>query len=95
MAGQAIRLTVTPQLSEMFADLKELYPALSEAEILKLAVSEFFNWKVKGKQVTFRDVSKSGRGAFAKWLNEEKGLDIKELSEDQAYEIIKEAQSSN
>lgn len=49
MSASAIRIALTPQLNDMFTQLSEVYPALSKAEILKLALSEFFNWRIKGE----------------------------------------------
>ena len=63
---------------------------MSEAEILKLAFSEFFIRNVK-KQLSLQNISKTGRENFKKWLKENTTKNIEDLTDEQAYNIIKNA----
>ncbi|MBI2612045.1 hypothetical protein HYW54_04880 [Candidatus Gottesmanbacteria bacterium] len=88
-----IRLTITPQIREVLDTLKRRYPPLSEPEILKVALSEFYAQHTtfsESEKVDMERLMKDGRKTFARWLKK-RGKDIDKLTEDEAYEIIKNA----
>lgn len=86
-----IRITRTKELDKVMSFLKQRYPLLSEAEIIKLVLSEKYNseqqesdlnakqsWeslKVEGKKIGDR-------------LIREKGLDPKKVTEQQFYDLF-------
>lgn len=87
-----IRLSITPEIRQVLDSIKLKYPPLSEPEILKVALSELY---IKTSQpatssVDVSELTKKGRTYFSQWLKT-KGKDISMLSEDEAYELIKNA----
>lgn len=83
-----IRLTITPEVREVLDTLKMKYPPLSEPEILKVALSELY---IKTTQsVDMKNLTNRGRKYFSAFLKKhDKHIDT--LSEDEAYELIKNA----
>jgi len=84
-----IRLTVTPDVRQVLDTLKMKYQPLSEPEILKVALSELYA-KTTQQTVDVKGLTVSGRKYFSSWLKKQ-GKDITTLSEDEAYELIKNA----
>lgn len=88
-----IRLTITPKIRDVLDTLKRCYPPLSESEILKVALSEFYvkNAPLSDSfKVDMKRLVKDGRKTFARWLKK-RGKDINKLTEEETYEIIKNA----
>lgn len=84
-----IRLTITPEIREVLDTLKVKYPPLSEPEILKVALSELYS-KTTAQAVNIKDLTSRGRKYFSTWLRKQ-GKDIDTISEDEAYNLIKNA----
>lgn len=88
-----IRLTITPEIRQVLDGIKLRYPPLSEPEILKIALSEFYAKNTTPSQnssISIEKLTQKGRNYFAKWLKKQ-GKNITSISEDEAYEIIKKA----
>ena len=43
---KTLRITITPEVQEIIDNLKTNYPTLSEAEIIKLLISEGFKYQI-------------------------------------------------
>jgi hypothetical protein len=84
-----IRLTVTPEVRDVLNTLKMKYRPLSEPEILKVALSELYT-KTTQEPVDVKGLTKRGISYFSAWLKKHH-KDIATLSEDEAYELIKNA----
>jgi len=39
----ALRITLTPELKQILSDLQQVYPALNEVELVKMAVTGFYS----------------------------------------------------
>lgn len=87
-----IRLTITPEVRQVFDVLKLKYPPLSEPEILKVALSELYVKTTQSVQthINMQDLTKRGRKYFSTWLKKQK-RNIDSLGEEEAYELIKHA----
>ncbi len=90
-----IRLSKTPEVEKVLAYLRGKYHLLSEAEIIKVALSEKYN---KEKEETldakeqklreaYRHAMKEGK-KIGNRLMREKGLDPKKVTEQQFYELF-------
>lgn len=97
---QQVRLTKTEELERVLSYLKNKYRLLSEAEIIKLALSEKYNRDLKpvekeeseeGKQQklqeAFKRLTKEGRKIGIR-LMKEKGLDPKKVTEQQFHDLF-------
>ncbi|MDO8497804.1 MAG: hypothetical protein Q7S61_04635 [bacterium] len=84
-----IRLTVTPEIRDVLDVLKRKYPPLSEPEILKVALSEFYT-KTTQHTIDIKNLTNQGRKYFSAWLKKQ-GKEINTLSEEDAYDLIKNA----
>lgn len=84
-----IRLTITPEIRDVLDTLKVKYPPLSEPEILKVALSELYS-KTTQQAVNVKDLTIRGRKYFSAWLKKQ-GKNIDNISEDDAYNLIKNA----
>lgn len=92
-----IRLTITPEIQYILDFLKIKYPPLDEPELLKVALSELYakyayadRQTKPAEKVDLDTLVPEGRAYFSQWLKK-KGIDISELSEEEAYELIKHA----
>ena len=92
-----IRLTRTAQIDHVLSFLQEKYPLLSEAEIIKMVLSEKFRG-LKEKSVEHEDRNKSVKVAYRHLMSEgkklgdkllaKKGLKRKDVTEQQFYDLI-------
>lgn len=94
MSQVYIRLAKTPELDRVITYLKTRYRLLSEAEIIKLAVSEKYQKEIeenmkKDEQVqkAYQHAMKEGRKIGIK-LIKEKGLDPDKVSEQEFYDTF-------
>lgn len=98
-----IRVNKTPQIEKVLSFLKNKYQILSEAEIIKIALSEkydketlFFNEKEESKEKQAKE--KRVKEAYARLMKEgkkigdrllkEKGLKRENLSEQEIYDLF-------
>lgn len=84
-----IRLTLTPEIRQVLDVLKIKYPPLSEPEILKVALSELYS-KTTQPIIDINSLTNRGRIFFSAWLKKQ-DKDINTLSEEEAYNLIKDA----
>ena len=88
-----IRLTKTPELKEVLSFLQRKYPVMSEAEIIKMALSEKYNQenqeveKQKEFKRSYNHLMSEGKKLGDKLLAK-KGLKRKDVSEEQFYNLI-------
>lgn len=94
MPQSYIRIARTPDVKRVISDLRTRYSLLSEAEIIKFALSEAYTRKaeevMKNEQKlrkAFAHVMKEGRKIGNKMMKE-KGLDPKKVTEQQFYDIF-------
>jgi hypothetical protein len=96
---QQIRLTKTSELEKVLSYLRDRYRLLSEAEIIKLALSEKYQRdlkpmekeedaeKEKKLREAFKRLMKEGRKIGIR-LMKEKGLDPKKVTEQQFHDLF-------
>ncbi|MEK7517797.1 MAG: hypothetical protein AAB583_04565 [Patescibacteria group bacterium] len=96
---QQIRLTKTQELEKVLSYLKDKYSLLSEAEIIKLALSEKYHRDLKPVEndaeaekerelrKAYRRLMKEGK-KIGDRLMKEKGLDPKKVSEQQFHDLF-------
>ena len=88
-----IRLTKTPEIKEVLSFLQRKYPVMSEAEIIKMALSEKYYQETQGmakeKQFgkMYSKLKAEGKKLGDKLLAE-KGLKRKDVNEEQFYNLI-------
>ena len=88
-----IRLTKTPELKEVLSFLQRKYPVMSEAEIIKMALSEKYNQenqeveKQKELKRSYNHLMSEGKKLGDKLLAK-KGLKRKDVNEEQFYNLI-------
>lgn len=94
MPQSYIRIARTPDVDRVISDLRARYSLLSEAEIIKLALSETHTRKVeeamKNEQKlrkAYAHAIKEGRKIGDRMMRE-KGLDPKKVTEQQFYDIF-------
>ncbi|OGK13483.1 hypothetical protein A3A93_01425 [Candidatus Roizmanbacteria bacterium RIFCSPLOWO2_01_FULL_38_12] len=89
---QTIRLTITPEIRDTINTIKSKYPVLSDPEILKLGLSELYIKSTTSQKTDLNidNLTSKGRKYFNKWLKQQ-GKDISTLTEDEAYNLIKNA----
>lgn len=95
MLQPQIRLTRTPDMNRVLSFLKDKYELLSEADIIKLALSEKYE---KEQKVSDAVRDEEARKAYAHLMKEgkkignrlmrEKGLDPKKVTEQEFYDIF-------
>lgn len=95
MSQQQIRLTRTPDMNRILSYFRSKYELLSEAEIIKLAISEKYE---KEQEVSDAEKDQEVRKAYAHLMKEgkkignrlmrEKGLDPKKVTEQQFYDLF-------
>ena len=89
-----IRLTKTPDVEKVLNYLRDKYRLLSEAEIIKVALSEKYYKEigpVEKKQSVkqlFKKITVEGRKLGDKFLKS-KGLKRKDVTEEEFYRLIK------
>lgn len=94
MSQSQIRLARTPDINKVLSYLQNKYQLLSEADIIKLALSEEYN-KVKEATLNKEDrirqawieLRKEGK-KLGERLMRKKGLDPKKVSEREFYDLI-------
>ena len=90
---QQIRLTKTAELEKVLFFLRRRYRLLSEAEIIKLALSEKYHRDIKPvkeedvKQL-FKKITAEGRKLGDKFLKS-KGLKREDVTEEEFYHLLK------
>ena len=84
----AIRITLTPELKMILEDLKKVYPALNDAELIKMAVSGFYSNSFKF------NFSKIQDGEQEKQTPDSK-ITIKHNSQNDSYSISPTNKSKN
>ena len=98
-----LRLTITPQFQSILDEMKSHYPLLSDAEMIKLAVSQFSvnnNYVIQGQKrrflpkaiikKTWSNLSSKGQKSGEKFFNSKK-VDVNKISEEEAFNLIKNA----
>lgn len=94
MSQTQIRLARTPNINKVLSFLQDKYQLLSEADIIKLALSEKYH-KVKEEKLNkeerirqaWIELKKEGKKLGEK-LMRERGLDPKKVSEQEFYNLI-------
>lgn len=87
---QQVRLTKTPEIDKVLSYLRVKYRLLSEAEIIKIALSEKYNKEVAENQDTkaaWEALKIEGKRLGDKLLKA-KGLTREDLSEEDFYNAI-------
>lgn len=87
---QQVRLTKTPEMEKVLSYLRSKYHLLSEAEIIKIALSEKYNKEVEENQSTkaaWEALKIEGKKLGDKLLRA-KGLKREDLNEEQFYNAI-------
>lgn len=94
MSQSYIRIARTPDVKKVISDLQTRYSLLSEAEIIKLALSEVYTRKteeaMKSEQKLLKAYSQAmeeGRKIGDRMMKK-KGLDPKKVTEQQFYDIF-------
>ena len=94
MSQSYIRIARTPDVDRVISDLRARYSLLSEAEIIKLALSEAHTRKLektmKNEQKlrkAYKHAMEEGRKIGDKMMRE-KGLDPKKVTEQQFYDLF-------
>src|SRR3954468_61085 len=95
MSQTSIRLVKTPDIEKVMSSLRKRYNLLSEAEIIKLALSEVYNREVQdtleSKQKlreTFYHAIEEGGGKAGDNLLAQRGLKREDLTEQQIYDLF-------
>lgn len=94
-----IRLTKTPEINQVLSYLQRKYSVMSEAEIIKMALSEKYYQETRDteKEKQFRNVYEQlkveGKKLGDKLLAQ-KGLKRKNVSEEQFYNLIIDPQNA-
>ena len=91
-----IRLQKTPELERVLEYFKDKYRLLSEAEIIKVALSEKYHnesqeipMKEQDIRKVYADLMRSGKKLGDRFLAK-KGLKRKEVSEEDFYNLLKQ-----
>ncbi len=93
MSQVQIRLTRTPDVNEVLTFLRSKYQLLSEADIIKLALSEKYKKEKEeieeGRKLkeVYKHLMKEGK-KIGNRLMREKGLDPKKVTEQEFYDIF-------
>lgn len=81
-----IRLTRTPDINKVLAYLREQYQLLSEADIIKIALSEKYQ-KERSTREAWEYVKKEGKKVGDRMMRE-KGLDPAKVTEQEFYDLF-------
>jgi hypothetical protein len=91
---QQIRITRTPELDKVLASLKQKYRLLSEAEIIKVVLSDRYYKEIEGSSEKDQRIKKAweelkidGKKLGDKLLAK-KGLKREDMSEDDLYRLL-------
>ena len=90
---QQIRLTKTPELEEVLSYLQDKYRLLSEAEIIKLALSEKYSKEMKDStedqriKKAWEELKIEGKKLGDRLLTK-KGLKREDMSEEDLYRLL-------
>lgn len=93
---QQIRITRTPELDEVLASLKQKYRLLSEAEIIKVVLSDRYYKEMETEaslkkdhklRKAYKHLMKEGKKLGDKLLAE-KGLKREDMSEEDLYNLL-------
>ena len=94
MPQSYIRIARTPEVNKVISDLRARYSLLSEAEIIKLALSEVYIRKTEETldneqklRKAYANVMEEGR-KIGDRIMRKKGLDPKKVTEQQFYDIF-------
>lgn len=94
MSQAQIRLARTPDINKVLSFLRSKYQLLSEADIIKLALSEKFNKEQAGVlekeqqlKEAYAHLMKEGK-KIGNRLMREKGLDPEKVTEQEFYDLI-------
>lgn len=94
MPQSYIRIARTPQVNKVISDLRVRYNLLSEAEIIKLALSEAYIRKTEEAMKNEQKLRKAYVNAMEEGrkigdrMMREKGLNPKKVTEQQFYDIF-------
>ena len=94
MSQSYIRIARTPDVDRVISDLRARYSLLSEAEIIKLALSEAHTRKLEKTMKNEQKLRKAYRHAMEEGrkigdrMMREKGLDPKKVTEQQFYDLF-------
>ena len=101
MSQAQIRLTRTPDINKVLSFLRNKYQLLSEADIIKLALSEKYQEekeetmeKERKLREAYNHAMEEGKKVGIK-LMKGKGLDPKKVTEQQFYEIFLDTHKHN
>lgn len=93
MSQSQIRLTRTPDVNKVLTFLQDKYQLLSEADIIKVALSEKYKKEKEEAEEerelkeAYKHLMKEGK-KIGNRLMREKGLDPKKVTEQQFYDIF-------
>ena len=94
MSHPQIRLARTPDINKVLSYLRQKYQLLSEADIIKLALSEKYNQakeQESDKEVRIRQawdhIKKEGKKVGER-LMKERGLDPDKVTEQEFYDLV-------
>lgn len=94
MPQSYIRIARTPEVNKVISDLRSRYSLLSEAEIIKLALSEVHTRRGEETMKKEQELRKAYTHAMEEGrktgdrMMREKGLDPKKVTEQQFYDIF-------
>lgn len=94
MPQSYIRIARTPEVNKVISDLRSRYSLLSEAEIIKLALSEVHTRRMEETMKKEQQLRKAYTHAMEEGrkigdrMMREKGLDPKKVTEQQFYDIF-------
>lgn len=101
MSQAQIRLARTPNINKVLSYLRSKYQLLSEADIIKLALSEKYNKekeevleKEQNLQKAYKHAMKEGKKLGVKMMRE-KGLDPDKVTEQEFYEAFLDTHKHN
>ena len=84
---QQIRITKTPEIQKVLSFLKRRYHLLSEAEIVKVVLSEKYEEEDKEFRERYEHLKAEGKKLGDKMMRE-KGLDPEKVTEEEFYNIF-------
>lgn len=96
-----IRLNKTPEMEKVLTYLQNKYQILSEAEIIKLALSEKYNKEKAGVTEKEQDLKEAYKHAMKEGkkigikLMREKGLDPDKVTEQQFHDLFLDTHKHN
>jgi hypothetical protein len=94
MSQSSIRLVKTPDVEKVMSSLRKRYNLLSEAEIIKLALSEVYNREVqdtlerkqKLRETFYRAIEEGGKAGDK--LLAQRVLKLEDLTEQEIYDLF-------